>query len=283
MDTFELRTRRSLVAWPSLAALLAIVAVAAACGDTGENTGGSTSSCPEGVICSGGGGDPIGANGNDGGGTAQGANGQGGAGACIEAWQCTPWQSEPEGSDNGVRTCTDANDCGTTAQKPVEMAVLPALDVDYYECAIEPILNRTCSMMGCHGSDKRGLRNYSRGRFRNVAESVVNPCPGGGMTPLDQCLGSIECGCWQSPHTATEWQRNYDSARGMALDIDGSVLADMTNSELIQQPFEEGGKAHAGIKQYKMADPEYGKFIAWLEDTATWNRGNGNSICETNN
>lgn len=281
MDSFEFRTSPGLVFRSTIAILLATAS--AACGDTGENTGGSTSSCPEGVICSGGGSDPIGANGSEGGGGPQGANGQGGAGACVEAWQCTPWVSEPEGSDNGVRTCTDANACGTTANKPVEAAVLPALDVDYYKCAIEPILNRTCSMMGCHGSDTRGLRTYSRGRFRNVAESVVNPCPGGGMQPLANCLGSVECGCWQSPHTDTEWQRNYDSARGMALDVDGTVLTDMDDSELIQQPFEEGGKAHAGIKQYKMADPEYGKFIAWLEDTATWNRGNGNSICETNN
>ena len=103
------------------------------------------------------------------------------------------------------------------------------------------------------------------------------------MTPLSNCIGSIECGCWQSPHTATEWQRNYDAARGLAMDRQGNILGDMTQSEMIQQPFVEGSKAHAGIKQYSFNDPEYTALVSWLEDTAIWGGGDGDAQCETRN
>lgn len=244
-----------------------VTLVAFACEEDAETS--TTGGCPPGVIC-GEGGSGAGASG-----PGQGNTGQGGG--CQESWLCTPWMSEPPGSDNGVRTCTDLAACGTTANKPAEAATLPALDVDYYKCEIEPIFDRTCSMLGCHGTDSRPLRTYSRGRFRNVAESVVNPCPGGGMTPLSECIGSIECGCWMSPHTTSEWQRNYDAARGFGLDAQGSPLADMEQSELIQQAMEEGGKAHAGIKLFKSGDVEHQKIKSWLEG-ATFGQP-----CQTNN
>jgi hypothetical protein len=173
--------------------------------------------------------------------------------------------------------CTDLNACGTTNAKPVEMATLPALDVDYYKCEIEPIMDGSCSMLGCHGTDDRGLRTYSRGRFRNVEESVPNPCPGGGMTPLVDCIGSIECGCWQYRHTDVEWQRNYDAARGFGLDAQGNPLADTEQSELIQQPMEGGGKAHAGFKMFAAGSPEHTKLKAWLDGTTF------GQACQTNN
>lgn len=134
-------------------------------------------------------------------------------------------------------------------------------------------------MMGCHGTDSRGLRVYSRGRFRNVAESVVNPCPGGGMTPLANCLGSIECGCWLSPHTDTEWQRNFDAARGFLLDEDGVQYADVDDSDLVQQPAVEGGKAHAGIKTYNIGSADYDAIHDWLSGTPL----GGDGVCNTNN
>ncbi|HEY4182652.1 MAG TPA: hypothetical protein VGM90_37735 [Kofleriaceae bacterium] len=57
------------------------------------------------------------------------------------------------GDNNGTRTCTDLNACGTTDMKPPETATLPALDPEYYECNIEPIVTRDCSMLGCHGTE----------------------------------------------------------------------------------------------------------------------------------
>ena len=41
---------------------------------------------------------------------------------CIENWWCTPWSpSVCPCSDQRTRTCTDANNCGTTADKPSEV------------------------------------------------------------------------------------------------------------------------------------------------------------------
>jgi len=252
--------------------LASVAVVAGACGDSEADGTTSSGGCPPGVICGEGG---SGANNSNNSSNASTGNGQGGG--CQEAWLCSPWESSPPGSDEGFRVCTDLAACGTTAAKPVEMATLPALDLDYYKCEIEPIMNASCSMLGCHGTDSRPLRTYSRGRFRNVEESVVNPCPGGGMTPLSECIGSIECGCWQSPHTGVEWQRNYDAARGFGLDPQGNPLSDNEQSELIQQPMEGGGKAHAGFKMFDPGSPEHTKIKAWLDGTTF------GQTCQTNN
>ncbi|MFO0550503.1 MAG: hypothetical protein U0271_19060 [Polyangiaceae bacterium] len=262
-----------------------VAAAGYACSDdTATGGSGGTGACPQGVICGDGGsgaGQTTGGTGpgSGGGGGTPSTGGQGGGPTCIEAWSCTPWESNPPGSDSGVRTCTDANACGTTDNKPVEAATLPALDIEYYKCEVEPVFDKTCSMLGCHGKDSRGLRVYSRGRFRNVVESVVNPCPSGGMTPLANCIGSIECACWMAPHTATEWQRNFDAARGMALDQQGNLLTDMDDSELIQQPAVEGGKAHAGIKTFNIGDNDHSAIKTWLDGAVQ----GGDGICNTNN
>src|SRR5262245_6205765 len=84
--------------------------------------------------------------------------------ACIEAWQCTPWTTDGL-SDSATRTCTDQSACGTALTRPAEMAILPALDPEYYECNVEPVLTGGCSMLGCHGTETgRGYRIYARGR-----------------------------------------------------------------------------------------------------------------------
>src|SRR4029077_19745773 len=93
--------------------------------------------------------------------------------ACVVAWECASGR-QPAGSDQGTRTCTDKNNVGTTVCKPSEGPVaLPALDFNYYQCNVEPILDRGCAMMGCHGTERgRQLRLYARGRLRN--DQTVN-------------------------------------------------------------------------------------------------------------
>jgi hypothetical protein len=203
------------------------------------------------------------------GGSGQGGQGggQGGSSSCVEAWVCSSW--ETSGSDNnGTRTCTDANNCGTTSNKPAETASLPALDLDYYKCNVEPIFNRGCAHLGCHGTEQgRAFRTYARGRLRVTGETWIEPgcLKAGTPIPSEQCIGSIECACWTLPHSAKEWQRNYDAARGFALDSKGNPIpAGMEDSsELIAQPI-VGGKAHANVHLFKGGDPDHVTLKAWL-------------------
>jgi hypothetical protein len=187
-----------------------------------------------------------------------------GSGGCVESWLCTPWDGK--GTNNGTRVCTDLHACGTTMDKPVETATLPALDKNFFQCNVQPILDAKCSMMGCHGTETgRALRVYSRGKLRdaNVAAPPANPagCP---VSPLDQCTGTNDCHC-AGPHALEEWQRNYDAARGLALDAQGNPIpvAQADTSDMIQQPV-VGGKSHAGVHLFKANDAEYTTIKNWL-------------------
>lgn len=233
--------------------------------DSGET--GTTDPCPQGICGSGG---NTGGGGDGPGGGGPGGNGQGGttsSGSCVEAWTCTPWETNGM-DDNGTRTCTDANGCGTTNNKPAESAVLPKLDLEYYKCKVEPIFNRGCAQLGCHGTEQgRAFRTYARGRLRITGETWSEPgCLNPGKpVPSESCIGSIECACWTLPHSAKEWQRNYDSARGFGLNEKGDPIpAGMEDSsELIAQPI-TGGKAHAGVHLFKAGDPDHVTLQQWL-------------------
>ncbi len=200
------------------------------------------------------------------GGGGQGGNGQGGGG-CVEAWLCSPWETDGT-SDQATRICVDTQACGTTVNKPTETATLPALDFDYYKCKVEPIFDRGCAQLACHGTEEgRALRIYARGRLRITGETWIEPgCLKQG-TPLqsETCIGSIECACWTLPHSDSEWQRNFDAARGFALDAAGAPLpAGMeSSSDLVAQPV-FGGKAHAGVHLFHTDDPDYTTLVSWL-------------------
>lgn len=186
------------------------------------------------------------------------------SGSCQEAWECTPW--ETSGTDEATRVCTDKNACGTTNGKPVETATLPALDLNFYKCNVEPILDHKCSQLGCHGTETgRPLRIYARGRLRLKGAQLSEPqyCQGQ-VSASDICDGSVTCGC-RAKHTDEEWQKNYDSARSFGLDASGQpIAAGMEDtSELIAQPV-VGGKAHAGIHLFKNGDAEYQALVQWL-------------------
>jgi hypothetical protein len=171
-------------------------------------------------------------------------------------------------TNDGTRTCTDLNNCGTAANKPSETAVLPALDLDFYKCNVEPILDRGCAQLACHGTETgRALRTYARGRHRHAGEMLLETgCnKPGTMVPSENCEGGIECACWTAPHTTMEWQMNFDAARGFGLDSKGTPIpaGQEDTSELISQPI-VGGKAHAGIKLFASGDPDHQTIKDWL-------------------
>jgi hypothetical protein len=181
-------------------------------------------------------------------------------GGCAEAWSCSPWQKGADGMS--TRQCTDANACGTTALRPPEGPLaLPALDLDFYKCNVEPILDGGCAMLGCHGAEQgRALKIYARGRLRRK-ETVpqVASCPvGPQMVDLaDEGSGTVMCIGW-SPHTPGEWQENFDSARSFMIG-----LTDAEESDLLLQPM-YGGKAHAGVHLFAKGDPDYETIKSWL-------------------
>ena len=191
-----------------------------------------------------------------------------GSGVCQENWVCTPWTTTGAGSNAGTRTCTDQKACGTTQNKPAETATLPALDLDFFKCKVEPILDLKCSQLACHGSETaRALRVYARGRLRNMETVTETGCLKAGtqVSLVPTCVGSIECICWTGSHTATEWQRNFDSARAFGLDANNQPIpVGMEDaSELIAQPI-VGGKAHASVHLFRSGDADHTTLKQWL-------------------
>lgn len=195
--------------------------------------------------------------------TAVGGGATTGTGSCTEAWLCTPWETNGAG-DAATRTCTDAKKCGTVGNKPVEAATLPALDVDFFKCKVEPVLDKKCSMLGCHGTETgRALRVYARARLRRKGETITSKSCGGASDGAS-CTGSDSCPC-DGGHTAKEWRENYDAARGFQLDTMGNPIpAGMEDtSDLLAQPV-VGGKAHAGIHLFNKDDAEYTDLKSWV-------------------
>ena len=227
--------------------LAALMVSVAGCTEAGSKD----DPCPRGVCI----GTSESPDGGDGGGAGPGA-----PGGCAVAWTCTPWTKDASGKF--VRTCADANKCGTDAGKPPTGPIdLPNLDLDYYKCKVEPILDKSCAMMGCHGNEVgRPFKLYARGRLRH-SEMV----PGAPSCPNSSTLrdlqkegsGTAMCLGW-SKHTAAEWQQNYDNAR--------SFMVGLTNpddSDLLAQ-VRYGGKAHTGVHFFQQADPDYQTIAAWL-------------------
>ncbi|HRI65088.1 MAG TPA: hypothetical protein PK156_12655 [Polyangium sp.] len=182
-------------------------------------------------------------------------------GGCVEAWTCTPWQQGADGQYS--RTCTDGANCGTAAAKPPTGPVaLPALDKDFFMCKVEPILDRGCSMLGCHGTEQgRAFKVYSRGRLRrNEVVAQVSSCPIGPqqVNLAEEGSGTVMCVGW-SPHTAAEWQQNFDNSRSFMLGISNAE-----ESDLLAQPV-VGGKAHAGVHMFAKTDLDYTTIKSWLE------------------
>ena len=193
----------------------------------------------------------------------------GASGPCVENWVCTPWTTAGGASNQGTRTCTDKSACPAAANKPAETATLPALDIEFFKCTVQPVFDRKCSQLACHGSETdRALRIYARGRLRNAETLPVNTPNCNNTTPVPlatQCTGSLEGPCRSCTHTPTEWQRDFDSARGFALDQNLKQIpaGQEDSSDLIAQPV-VGGKSHANIHLFKSGDADYTALKQWI-------------------
>jgi hypothetical protein len=182
--------------------------------------------------------------------------------ACKENWVCTSWEAPP-GSDQATRTCTDANNIGTMVCMPPTSATLPALDLAYYQCNVHPILQRGCGQLNCHGTDQgHPFRLYTRGRWRNdetVADRGSCLIPAGTPENLRMLgTGTVMCEGWY-PHTATEWNKNFDSARSFMLGVTSP------DASLILLEPTKGGLPHAQVKLFSgPTDPSYQTIRDWL-------------------
>jgi hypothetical protein len=134
---------------------------------------------------------------------------------------------------------------------------LPAdLDMNFYKCNVEPIFDRGCAMMGCHGAEAgRPLRLYARGRLRNTVEIIDNQSCLQKTAPI--ASGTIMCTGWH-PHTTTEWQRNFDSARQFM-----TKALQPDQSQLLTQAT-KGGLPHAGVHLFVKDDASYTMIKRWL-------------------
>ena len=216
--------------------------------------------CPQGICIAGNGNDGgPGGGGSSGSSGSSGTSGDGGPQVCNPAWTCTAWQKDAQGKS--TRTCTDTNKCGTASGKPSEGPLdLPGLDFDYYKCNVEPIFDRGCAMVGCHGTEVgRPFKVYARGRLRH--QETVPPAPTcldtGPQELAKKGTATVMCLGW-SKHTAAEWQQNFDNAR--------SFMVGLTNpddSELLSQPVYQG-KAHTGVHLFRKSDADYQTIAKWL-------------------
>jgi hypothetical protein len=226
--------------------LACCILLAAACGDGSSKD----DPCPRGICIAGG---------DDGGGGSSGGTTPG-AGGCTPAWTCTPWNKDASGKYS--RSCDDTNKCGVDAGKPPTGPVdLPNLDMDFYKCKVEPIFDRNCSMLGCHGTEVgRPFKIYARGRLRHQEMVPGAPtCPDSStMRDLSkEGSATVMCLGW-SKHTTAEWQQNYDNSRSFMVGLTNPDDADL----LAQVRY--GGRAHTGVHFFAKTDADYKTISDWL-------------------
>jgi len=136
--------------------------------------------------------------------------------------------------------------------------------MEFYKCNVEPIFDRSCAMLGCHGSESRPFRVYARGRLRNDEDLSVaeNPAAAGCLRTGTENLAergtaNVMCEGW-TRHTATEWQKNFDNASSFM-----RVNMDPEASELLTQAT-VGGRPHVGIHPLRKDDAKYDMIRRWL-------------------
>jgi hypothetical protein len=197
-------------------------------GDTGGSGGASGGS---GGASGGSGGSKAGSGGS--GGATGGSGGSGGS---------------TGGSSSGTGGSCSGDECGPLAE----------LDLEFYKCNVEPIFDRGCSMQACHGDLERPFRMFARGRLRNDEPYMFDGCLRNGTTNLNEMgTGTVMCE-GSEPHTETEWQLNFESARSF-------MRQDMSpdDSELLSQPT-VGGLPHVGVHPFVKDDESYTMVRRWL-------------------
>jgi len=264
-------TRHGRIAIGAVVATIALVCGGAACSDPKDGE-----RCTMGICSSGGGSGGAGGDGGTSGGTggaggtsAGGTGGSGGAGGTSggtsggtggaggtsggaggtgvmtgECWECTPWVADCDTPGEAARTCSRIDGCTSDEPEPSLTQALPGLDENYFRCNVQPIYDRLCSQLGCHGTEERPLRIYARVKWR-IKESRRGTHNGDGVDGL----------------TDLEWCRNFDGSRAFATDV-------TTDSQLLTQPLDpgEGGLAHAGYTLFPDdQDAGYQTIRDWLD------------------
>jgi len=220
-------------------------------GGSGGSSGGTTG---------GSGGDPTAGTGADPGSGGSEAGGGGDTGGTSGA----PSTGGSGGGGAGAGTSGSGGGGGSAGCQGDECGPIADLDMDFYKCNVEPIFDRSCAMLGCHGSEMRPLRIYARGRLRNDEDLTLsmNPAASGCLRSGTENLaergtGNVMCEGW-TRHTSTEWQKNFESARAFMRDG-----MDPEASELLTQPT-VGGRPHVGIHPFRQGDTEYETIRRWL-------------------
>jgi hypothetical protein len=205
-----------------------------------------------------------------GGGTATG----GGGTTCMSNWLCGQWlQGTPP--DGGLsRQCFDGNQCAMPTNPPILTAAMPPLDFAFFQCKVQPVLAKSCSMSMCHGGwYAKPPLVFSRGRYRNDEMVTVDVTPFGcetGMKTFNLANDSAWTGSCRGlvPLTPTEWQLAYDTARSLALDPGPGQSPYLTNpdSSPMLNDVLRGTPQHQDAKPFATkSDPDYGVIRAWLD------------------
>lgn len=130
---------------------------------------------------------------------------------------------------------------------------LPALDVAFHRCRVQPIVDARCSMLACHGDVRRPFHTFTRNRMRLVGSNVQRNLPLSTKTNEDDPDGELEL--------------NYASAIGFA---DPDVPEE---SWLLLKPLDAdaGGYYHRGKEIFSAGDvfldtedPDYQTLQAWV-------------------
>ncbi len=138
----------------------------------------------------------------------------------------------------------------TTASPPDQF-----LDYNQFVCAVEPVLIRRCSYLGCHGNADHALRIYSPGKLR---------------------LGDVSTRAARDAQlTSDEVERNFESASGLVYGSSNTARTTPIISEvpLLSKPLaaRAGGAEHHGIGIFPVfpittidQDQEWQALVAWV-------------------
>jgi hypothetical protein len=212
-----------------------------------------------------------GSNGATGGGASGGdaGTGEGGTGgtSANESGGSAGTTGGSQGGGTGGATGGASGTGGSAGSMPCQgeaCGPIAVLDMDFYQCNVEPIFDRSCAMLGCHGSEARPFRLFARGRLRHDEDltTAMNPaaqgCIRSGTVNLAEMgTGTVMCEGW-TRHTATEWQLNFESASSFK-----RVEMDPDDSELLSQAT-EGGLPHVNVHPFQKDDASYTLIHRWL-------------------
>jgi len=119
----------------------------------------------------------------------------------------------------------------------VDPAEVVDLDLGFYECQVQPLLDRSCAFTGCHGDPARPLAVFSTSKLRIAGNELL----GEGLTDKELCA-------------------NYYRTMAFANE-------DPVQSQLITKPATLDGltsQYHAGNYMFGPEDPEATCLIAWM-------------------